>query len=107
MAAWTSWTARTATGWMAGPDRPPPRDPEPRRYAPVLGSMAMASTVLTRVTASAPPRLAARAMGTRSVPFGLSLAQRGLPPAAVDALAHRQSAMSGKSVCELVKPGGL
>ena len=29
--ACTSWTARTAIGWMAGPERPPPRAPDPSR----------------------------------------------------------------------------
>ena len=51
-ARWTSCTARTATGWMAGPDSPPP--PPPRRGRRVSGSMARPGTVLISVTASAP-----------------------------------------------------
>ena len=86
-AACTSWTARTAIGWMAGPERPPPREPDPSRYDPVSGSMARPRTVLTSVTASAPPARAASAMGTRSVTFGLSLAQRGRPHRAVASMA--------------------
>ena len=76
-AAWTSNTARTATGWMAGPDRPPPRPPSTGRR--VSTSMAMPSTVFTSVTASAPASAAAAAMSARSAAFGLSLAQRGRP----------------------------
>ena len=57
--AWTSNTARTATGWIAGPDSPPPRGPDPSRKRRVSGSMAMPITVLTSVTASAPASWAA------------------------------------------------
>ena len=32
-ARWTSYTARTATGWMAGPDSPPPPRAQQRRAA--------------------------------------------------------------------------
>ncbi len=49
--------------------------------------MAIPRTVLTNVTASAPPRRAASAISTRSVTFGLSLAQRGRPHPAVAATA--------------------
>src|SRR5690606_5856202 len=86
-AAWTSCTARTATGWVAGPGRPPPRSPEPGRKAPGSGSMAMPRTVFTSVTASAPAARAASAIGTRSVTLGLSFAQRGRPQAAAAATA--------------------
>ena len=76
---WTSWTARTATGWMAGPDSPPP--PPPRRSWRDSVSMAMPRTVLIRVTASAPAPCAASAMGTRLATLGLSLAHSGRPQA--------------------------
>src|SRR3954447_7039106 len=46
-------------------------------------------TVLTRVTASAPPSAAASAMATRSVTFGLNLAHRGRPHPAVAAITAR------------------
>ena len=53
-AACTSYTARTATGWMAGPDSPPPPVAEPRRPARSRRRWPCPSTVLTSVTASAP-----------------------------------------------------
>ena len=43
-AAWTSCTARTATGWIAGPDSPPP--PAPSAGRRVVGSSARPSSVL-------------------------------------------------------------
>ena len=81
-AARTSNTARTATGWMAGPDSPPPAGPDPRTGRRRSTSMAMASTVLIRVTASAPAPRAAPATSARSATVGLSLAHRGSPGSA-------------------------
>ena len=53
----TSCTARTATGWIAGPDSPPPPVAEPVAGGS-RGRWPCPCTVLTRVTASAPPRRA-------------------------------------------------
>ena len=51
--AWrTSKTARTATGWIARPDKPPP--PLPSTGRRVSGSSTRPSSVLISVTASAP-----------------------------------------------------
>ena len=91
-ARWTSNTARTATGWMAGPDTPPPFGPDPRRNRRASGSMAMPITVLTRVTASAPAAAAAAATSARLAALGLSLAQRGRPQPAVAATASAAAA---------------
>src|SRR6266550_4091880 len=55
-----SYTARTATGWMGGPDSPPP--PAPSRNERVSGSMAMPITVLISVRLSAPASRAAAAV---------------------------------------------
>src|ERR1035438_5061246 len=62
---------------MAGPDSPPPAGPDPRTGRLASTSMAMASTVLTRVTPSAPAERAAPATSAMSETVGLSFAHRG------------------------------
>ena len=69
-------------GWPGPTGRRRPRPSSGRR---VSGSMAMPSTVLTSVTASAPAAAAASATSARSATFGLSLAQRGRPHAGATA----------------------
>ena len=66
-------------GGAAAPERPPP--PAPSTGAPVSVSRARPSSVLTRVSPSAPPSRAPAAISTMSGTFGLSLAQRGRPHA--------------------------
>ena len=53
----TSWTMRTAIGWMPGPLSPP--RPRESRGLRVRTSMLMAVKVFTRVSPSAPPSTAA------------------------------------------------
>ena len=74
-----SQTIRSATGLIAGPLRPPIS--LARIGLRLRQSMAMPLIVLTRLTASAPPSAAARAMATTSVTFGVSLAINGNGPA--------------------------
>ena len=76
-AACTSNTARTATGWMARPDRPPPPPPSAGRRC--SRSITMPITVLTSVTADAPASCAAAATATSWSVLGLSLAHTGRP----------------------------
>ena len=78
-AARHSHTARTDTGWTALPDSPPP--PPPSTGRPDSVSRARPRSVLTNVSASAPPASAPEAISTMSGTFGLSLAHRGKPQA--------------------------
>ncbi len=72
-----SCTARTATGWMAGPLSPPPPAAEPNRYPRVDGSIAIPSSVFVTVTAFAPASCARRAIDTTSVVCAVSFAHTG------------------------------
>ena len=71
--AWcTCQTQRSATGRIAGPDRPPVTPPSTGRI--VSGSMTSPSRVLIIDSPSAPASATARATLTMSVTSGLSLA---------------------------------
>ena len=87
-------------------DRRPRQAAAAGRRAPAGGrstSMAMPSTVFTSVTASAPASAAAAAISGRSATFGLSLAHRGRPAAAVAATAAAGRASASGRTCA----GGL
>src|ERR1700736_4802595 len=75
-AALTCHTHRTATGLMAGPDRPPYWPASTGRI--VGGSMAMPSSVLISDRPSAPAATQALATATMSVTSGDSLANTGM-----------------------------
>src|SRR6266851_3766457 len=75
-AALTCHTHRTATGLMAGPDRPPYRAANTGRI--VAGSMAMPSSVLISDRPSAPAVTQALATATMSVTSGDSFANTGM-----------------------------
>ena len=74
-ACFTCQTQRTATGRMAGPDRPPV--PPPSFGASVSRSMTMPSRVLMSEKPSTPASAQARAMWAMSVTSGESLANTG------------------------------
>ena len=74
-AARTCHTQRTATGRIAGPDRPPVTPPSAGAIVSV--SMTMPSRVLISENPSAPASAQARAMCTMSVTSGDSLANTG------------------------------
>ena len=75
--AWrTRHTHPSATGNTAGPDTPPVRFE--MIGSPVRMSMRMPTSVLIRLSASAPDSTAARAMPAMSVTFGDSLTIIGL-----------------------------
>ena len=86
-AACTSWTVRTATGRIAGPETPPP--PAPSTGRRVSGSITIPSRVLIRVTASAPAAAAAPATSTTRSVFADNFAHRGRPHAAVASTTSR------------------
>ena len=91
--AWrTSCTARTAIGWIARPDSPPP--PAPSAGRRVDGSTTIPSIVLTSVTASAPAACTASATSTMRSVFGLSFAQRGRPQPSVAAITAADISLS-------------
>src|SRR6266702_144769 len=75
-AALTCHTHRTATGLMAGPDRPPYLPASAGRM--VAGSMTMPSSVLISDRPSAPDATQALATATMSVTSGDSLAKTGM-----------------------------
>src|SRR5688572_31298564 len=73
--AWATWnTIRTASGLIAGPERPPV--PKERRGRAVAGSIDIPTNVLTSERTSAPASRAARADSTRSGAFGESFTTR-------------------------------
>src|SRR6266704_1059870 len=71
----SSWTMRSATGLMAGPERPPL--PVARRGRRASRSIAVARRVLMAVSASAPSASAARPTPVMSPTLGESFTQRG------------------------------
>src|SRR5207247_1203600 len=71
----SSWTMRSATGLMAGPERPPL--PAARRGRRASRSIAVARRVLMAGSASAPSVSAARPTRVLSPPAGLLRADRG------------------------------
>src|SRR6185436_14719175 len=86
MADAISHTMRTATGLIAGPERPPVL--AAIRGARFRQSIAMPFIVLMAEMPSAPPSIAAFAIGTMSVMFGVSFANTGRD---VAFLARRQT----------------
>src|SRR5205809_175005 len=71
----SSWTMRSATGLMAGPERPPL--PAARRGRRASRSIAVARRVLMAVSASAPSASAARPTRVMSPTLGESFTQSG------------------------------
>src|SRR5579884_2336246 len=74
-ARYDGWTIRTATGLIAGPERPAVT--LETRGVRVSTSMAIPTKVLTSVRPSAPPFSAARASKVMSVTFGESFTNKG------------------------------
>jgi len=94
LTARAAWCARwTASGRMAGPERPPVRKLSRGLYA--LRSIDIPTNVLTAQSASAPAASTARAMTLMSVTMGVSFTHTGrlvrLRTASVTADAERGS----------------